>query len=324
MSDLDAHARPAQERLAAIATNGFVTADEVLFLRRTVFADGVVTADELDLMFDLADRAPEGDAEWPQYFAEIVADYYLREEEPQGYLTDEEFASLQARVTRDGYANALERLLLVKLMETAVKTPAIMSAFTGAQIKAAIIARNAPAVDRTDIMLIRRWLFAAGGDGHVGVTRNEAEILFDINDAIRASGPNEAWTELFTTGIVNHLMASLGYTAADREEAMRQHAFISDHAPEVGGFFRKMAAGVFDAFRNAGRAEKTVYQQKEEARAVLGATAEEITPEEAGWLATRIGRDGTFDEAERAIVNRMKELKADLPEDLKALVDRAA
>ena len=45
-----------ETRLAAIGEDGYVTADEVLFLRRSVFADGIVSNEELDALFALGAR----------------------------------------------------------------------------------------------------------------------------------------------------------------------------------------------------------------------------------------------------------------------------
>lgn len=324
MSEFDAHAQPIETRLAAVGADGYITADEVLFLRRNIFANGVVCERELDAIFALGQRAPDGDPEWPQFFAEAVADFYLREEEPHGYLTADEFDEVQARIVGDGSANRLERALLVKLMETALETPPEMSAFTGRELKAAIMGKERPAISKEDVMLIRRWLFAAGGAGHTGVTREEAEILFEINDAVKYGEATPAWGELFTQGVVNHLMAGLGYSVASREEAMARHAFVSDHSVKVGGFFSRMLSGVFDAFLNVGGTPESIYAQKAEERDAAVKAAEKITPAETEWLATRIGRDGALDDNERALIARMKELENDLPEALKALVDRAA
>ncbi len=324
MTEFDAHTQPIETRLAAIGADGYVTADEVLFLRRSVFANGVVCERELDAIFALGNRAPEGDLEWPQFFAEAVADFYLREEEPQGYLTEEEFDELQARIVGNGCANRLERALLVKLMETALETPPEMSAFTGRELKASIMSKERPAVSKEDVMLIRRWLFAAGGAGNVGVTRTEAEILFDVNDAVKFGEATPAWGQLFTQGVVNHLMAGLGYSVASRQEAMERHQFISDHAPDVGGFFTRMLSGVAAAFRGAEGADESVYAQKARTRDTAVEAAAKVTPEETTWLASRIGRNGEIDQNERALLERMKELEADLPEALKALLDRAA
>ncbi len=312
-------------RLAAIGADGFVSADEVLFLRRTVFANGIVEPSELDALFDLGDRAQKGDPEWFQFFAEAAADFYLREEEPHGYLTAEEFQSLKARVLRNGHANALEVALMVKLMETATQTPPDMTAFVGEQFKAVILDKpDGPVVDKQDAVLLRRYLFAAGGDGHVAVTRREAELLFDINDAVETAHNNPAWTELFVQGVVNHLMAHLGYTAPSREEAFRRNAWAKDHSTNVGGFFKRMVSGGFGAVIDAYKNDKSVHEAHNEQREADIAHAERLTKTEADWLAGRIGRDGAFDANERRLIERLRELKDDLPEGLKALIDRAA
>ncbi len=308
-------------RIAAIGADGFVSADEVLFLRKTVFANGVVEPHELDALFDLGDRAQDGDPEWFQFFAEAAADFYLREEEPQGYLTPEEFTSLKARVTRNGCANPLEIALLVKLLETATQTPPQMTEFTGEQIKEMILAKpGGPVVSKQDAIMLRRYLFAAGGDGNVAVTRREAELLFDINDATENAKNNTAWTELFVQGVVNHLMAHLGYTAPSREEAFRRNAWAKDQSVDVGGFFKKMVAGGLSGLR---KTESLAAAHEAKRQADLAA-AEQVTKAEADWLAARIGKDGGFDVNERRLIDRLRELEKDLPEGLKALVNRAA
>ncbi len=313
--------QPLQTRIAAIGADGFVSADEVLFLRSKVFANGVVEPAELDALFALGDRAQNGDPEWFQFFAEAAADFYLREEEPHGYLTPEEFQSLRARVTRNGHANALEIALMVKLMETADRTPPEMAAFVGEQIKEMILDKpEGPVVSKQDAVMIRRYLFAAGGDGNVAVTRREAELLFDINDATENARNNPAWTELFVQGVVNHLMAHLGYKAPSREEAFRRNAWAKDQSMNVGGFFKKMIAGGLSGFR----ATESVTAAHNEQREAEIAQAEQLTKAEADWLATRIGKDGGFDVNERRLIERLRELEKELPEGLKALIGRAA
>lgn len=318
--------QPWHNRISEIGVDGYVTADEVLTLRKTVFKDGIVSTEELDALFALGKRAPDGDLEWAQFFSEAAADFYLREEEPHGYLTDEEFASLSKRVTENGYqANTLEVRLLISLQEKARKTPQAMSEFIGQQIKAAIVNKvDGACVTKEDAELLRRYLFAAGGDGNVAVTRTEAELLFDINDATENARNNPAWRELFVQGIINHLMAHLGYTAPSREEAFRRNAWVRDTSTDVGGFFNRMITGVMDVLKNGLSKEKSVRAQHEDNRARDAAEAAKVTSNETDWLAKRIGRDGAFDANERRLVERIRELEDDLPEPLKALVERAA
>ncbi|MCB2097215.1 MAG: hypothetical protein KDE05_06235, partial [Parvularculaceae bacterium] len=129
--------------IRSVGADGHVSADDVLFLRKNVFADGVVSRAELAALFALAEKAPQGDPEWADYFAEASADFFLREEEPHGYLTDQEFEHLEAFVTRDGKkASAIELQLLVRLMEKATATPPAMAEFVADQFRRLIRERK--------------------------------------------------------------------------------------------------------------------------------------------------------------------------------------
>jgi hypothetical protein len=310
-------AMSADKQLADIGNDGFVSAEDVLFLRKNVFRDGVVSAGEIDALFALARRAPQGDPQWPMFFEEAAADFFLREEEPQGYLTEEEFAALKTRVGETPDAFMLS--MLVKLCEKATKTPPAMTDFIAAVLKRQILERATKRVAKDDATLIARFIYAAGGDGNVAVTRKEAELLFDVNDATRGAANDPAWGELFVKGVAAHLMSHFTYDAQDRATAMKRQAFASDQSVKVGSFFKRMISGGLapleqrsaQALRNAGRDGDI-------------AEAEKVTLVESEWLAERIGRDGSFLPSERLLLNRMREYGADLPPKLKALVNRAA
>jgi hypothetical protein len=307
------------ERLAQVGADGFVSTEDVLFLRRQVFKDGIVSAAELDGLFSLAERAPKGDLEWPAYFEEAACDFYLRQEEPQGYFTQEEFDTLKARVTRDGQAASLIELrLMIKLMETAVDSPAEMRGFVASQLKQAIIGKP-EGVSKGDVDLVRRLIFAKGGDGNIAVTRAEAELLFDLNDKARDADPS--WTVFFIKAIANYLMAHLGYAPPSLEEAKRQHAFVSDHSIDVGGFLKRMVQGGLSGLKAGGQSAQARRNADRERDAKI---AETVTPEEADWLADRIAKDGELHESERALVDYIRDLGAELPPRLKALVAKAA
>lgn len=312
--------------IAGLGADGFVSARDVLVLRRTVFADGVVSSDELDALFALGERAPKGDREWIDFFAEAASDYYLREEQPHGYLTEDEFRSLKARITRDGLrASELEIALLVRLMENAVSTPPEMSRFVAAQIKARIAGRAGGArLSADDASLIRRYLFAAGGDGNVAVTRAEAEFMFDLNDLVVDAKNDPAWTDLFVKAIVNHLMAHIGYRPVGRETALKRQAFFESETAGVAGVFARMLAGGLGGVKKGFAAKAPTAQAERNAAREAGvAEAERISAGEADWLADRIARDGRAHDSEQALIRRLKSLGADLPPKLKEIV-RAA
>ncbi|MEQ1930753.1 MAG: hypothetical protein ABL957_09490, partial [Parvularculaceae bacterium] len=236
------------EKLANVGADGFVSAADVLFLRRMAFKDGVVSTEELDALFTLAGRAPDGDPEWGQFFEEAACDFYLNEEEPKGYFTSGEFETLKARVTRDGAtASGIELRLMVKLLENAAETPPDMRAFVGDQMRQRFLREGG--VARSQVDLLRRFIFAKGGEGNIDVTRAEAELLLDLNDASGGVGNDPSWTELFVKSLAAHMMAHSGYRALSREEARRLHEFASDHKADIGGFFSKMLKGGLNGFR---------------------------------------------------------------------------
>lgn len=304
--------------LVQVGAGGYVSAKDVTLLRQGVFKDGVVDDIELDALFDLGARAPEGDPEWTHFFAEIAADFYLRETSPHGYLTDAELATLKARVFRDkDRASGLELAMLVKLLETAVSTPPGMTDFVGEQIIARIRAKKGGArVSAQEAALIRRFIFAIGGAGNVGVARREAEFLFDIADMTAGAKNDPAWTELFVKAIANHLMAHLGYSAPTFKEAKATHAFMNDRSVNIGGFFKRMIDGSLSGVGGGTSAQAA----RNAAREAGARDAEKITTDEADWVVQRIRRDGALHPAEKALVEHLKSFGDDLPPTLKAIV----
>lgn len=312
--------------IRSVGADGFVSADDVLFLRKNVFADGVVSRAELAALFALAERAPRGDREWADYFAEVAADFFLREEEPHGYLTENEFQHLEAFITRDGAkASAIELGLLVALMEKATATPPQMAEFAGDQFRRLIAERKGgPRIERADADLLRRYLYASAGDGSIAITKDEAELLFDLHDMTASADNDPSWTDLFIKAVAAHLMAHVGYRPLPREEALRLHDWVTDQTVDPAGFFGRMISGGLAGIREAYGRKPRVAGVKSEDDAIAIAIAEQVTAQEADWLADRIGRNGKFDVVETALIAYMKGLGADLPPKLSALVRRTA
>ncbi len=326
--------------ISDLGSDGYVCAEDVLTLRRTIFADGIVDDVELDALFHLAERAPDGDREWAQYFSEAVADYYLREEEPAGYLTEAEFKTLRQRVTSDrAKASPFEFGMLLKLMEDAIATPPAMTAFVGEQIKKYILEKSdGVVISGDDAALIRRFIFAAGGDGNVAVTRTEVELLFDLSDATAEADNDPAWTDLFTKAVSNHLMAHIGYKPMGRANALAMYTKSFDDggpipskrgdeniAETASRVFADLLGNIFTPKRaHRARVERR-YELLNKARGTEAATAEAVTDDEAQWLIDRITRDGRLHKDEQALIAYMRDdLGARLPAALTQIANRAA
>ena len=81
-------------------------------------------------------------------------------------------------------------------------------------------------IAKAEVDLLRRILYAYGGDGNIAITRAEAEMLFKINERTAAASNDPSWNDLFVKAIANFVMCSAGYEAPTREEALRRDSFF--------------------------------------------------------------------------------------------------
>ena len=193
-------------------------------------------------------------------------------------------------------------------------------------------ARNQPGQQGTirecEVELVRRILYAFGGEGSVAITRPEAEVLFDINDNICDPQSSAAWTDLFVKAVTNVVMAASGQAVPTREEALRRDAWLMEAKGELSplALLTAMVSSSIDAVR------ATYQDQSAEERALVRLeqqrieiiTNEEITQAEAGWLCERIGRDGRLTPNEAALVGYLQKESPKIHPDLQAAVERLA
>lgn len=314
-----------------------ITAEDVQALRRAVYNDGAAEAGEVDRLFAMDEAATEHDPSWREFFAEAATDYLVYQVRPEGYVSAENAEWLIARISRDGVVKTVTELeLLVKVLEKAQSSPERLVVFALGQVKKAVLEGEGPLahggaltpgrVGRDEVELVRRILYAFGGDGHVAVTRAEAEILFDINDATAAADNDPAWSELFVKAVANFLMAASGYSAPTRQEALRRGTWLDSPAGGVTDFFGRIAAGglrgVLDAYRRPGTEE--AWQERNAHAKTEIAASEAISADEAEWLARRIGRDGALHENEKALLRFIRDEAPSVHPSLRSLIAKAA
>lgn len=314
----------------ALVEKGSVSADDVLTLRKSVFNDGVVQREEAGWIFAIQNAAKDVDPEWETFFVEALVDMAVRQAEPYGYVSEESADWLIGELSSDGrIKNPLALDALIRVIDKAKSCPARLPAFALEQVKYAVIEGQGPGrgpglyvagvVTEADVERLRGILYAFGGDGNVAVTRAEAEVLFDINDATSASDNHAAWSDLFVKAVANYLMNVSGYAVPSRKEALRREAWVSYATPEISSFFQRMLmgglAGVMQAYSPVEAAED---------REARMAAAEEITEAEAKWLADRIGRDGDLHENEKALLTFLADESPNVHPALQTLVDAVA
>lgn len=306
-----------------VASTGMVTPTDVRRLRREVFRDAVVSCDEADALFFLNQRC-HGQAcpEWNAFFVEALSDYVVHQAAPAGHVGAANAAWLIERIDHDGRVDIpVELELLISVLERARSCPEQLAAYALDQVR-----RAAPHVlSAADVELARRILYAFGGDGATAITRSEAAVLFDLNDATIEAENHPSWSDLFVKAIANFLMASSGYQVPPREVALRREAWL-DERGNVTSFMSNMLAGglkgVFRAYMDPG-ARQDMPERPAPRRAGIDA-ARAISEDEAKWLADRIGRDGQMHRNEKALLEFIREESPDVHPALRTLIDAAA
>lgn len=322
-----------------IEARGTIKESDVLKLRGLLYDDGQVSAEEADAIFRLNDSCPAKDTSWTDFFIEAISDYVVNQSEPRGYITADNAEWLISRIGRDGRVESRTELeLLLTVLDKARWSPVGLSRFALEQVKRAVLEGDGPlrtgekltpgTIGAAEVDLLRRVLYAFGGDGNVAVTRSEADVLFDINDAVADNGgENPAWSDLFVKAIANVVMASSGYNVPTREEAMRHEAWL-----ESRGELSPLAAlssAVADSLKAvwSGYQEQTAEERalaRLERQRVEIITSEEITEGEVAWLAERIGKDGRLTDNEAALIAFLRQESPKIDPALEQLVERLA
>ena len=282
---------------AALKNGHLLTPDDVLNVRRAVWPDGRVSDAEAGIVFDLNRLIREPSAEWRDFFIEALTDYVVNQKPPRGYVDEANAAWLMAEVDRDGEpVSRLEVELVVKVVERALNCPASLRNWALARIEESVV-QGSKTVDAEECKLLRRLVFAPGGEGALVVGQDEAEALWRLKDACLQSANAAEWKTLFVQGVGNHLMAWSSYKPLERDEAARLEAFVADNRSSVASFFARMRganplAEATKLFKDAPRIDYD---------AALAA-AEAVTPDEQGWLDGKVEADGARDPYEEALL----------------------
>lgn len=298
---------------AALKAGAPVTADDVLALRRWVWPDGVVSESEAEALFAINRLITEAAPEWDDFFVEAISEHVLNASEPHGYVDDATASWLIGQFAQDGApVKPVELETVVKILEKALNAPASLKKWALQQVETAVLTGEGPTrrdgplqpgrVDEAEVKLLRRLVFATGGDGALTVGDDEAEMLWRIKDAtLHADNPPE-WMQLFVQALANHLMAWTNYRPLERGQAAELENFMNDRHSSVLCFLGRMRGQLLhpdfaDAERIFIRAEPTAAQHEASVEA-----AKAVTPAEQTWLQAHIDADGARDPYEEGLL----------------------
>jgi hypothetical protein len=289
---------------AALRAGERISAEDVIAIRREIWPDGAVSDAEAESLFELHRLARDPGQEWAAFFIEAMCEHVVNGQPPRGYVDDNGAAWLIAEIERDGDSDearaAIDIPLVARILETALNCPASLKSWALRRIETAV--ERDGRVGGDEVGLLRRIIFASGGDGALIVGQDEAEALWRIKDACLHSENDPGWKTFFAQALGNHLMAFSSYRPLEREDAARLEAFVNDNRSSVLGFFGRMRDSNFG--KALGQARDDLRERGPDAaehdQAVDSARA--IDPVESRWLDAHVDADGARDPYEEALL----------------------
>ena len=295
------------------AADGKISPEEVLALRREAWPDGRISPDEADAILAINDHVQIPTPEWADFVVEAIGDFVLNGTEPRGHVAEETADWLIGRIEHDGKLDSMTELeLVVRILEKAESCPDRLKTFAQVQIERAVVFGSGPTRRGNDLQpgcigdaecaLLRRLIFAAGGDGPARVSKAEAEMLFRIKDATLGAANAREWQRLFVQGVANYLQGWKGLRTPSRQEAAQHENFLNDRTSHVGRFFSRMGHVSGETFLSASR--EIVFGRKVTGRNVDGEASAnaKVDDLERLWLDARIDSDGALDPLEEALL----------------------
>lgn len=291
-------------------TDGEISAEELLSLRRDGWIDGKIDAGEADALFVVNDHLKNSSAEWADFFIDAVVEFLLSNGSPRGYVSQAQSEWLIGHIAADGRLDSMAELeLLEKLFEKAASLPETLKSFALGEIELAVLTGEGPTrdgealspgcINAAECRLMRRFVFAAGGDRPAAVSRNEAELLFRLKGATLGADNAPEWKQLFVQGVGSYLQGFGGHEPLSAERAAELERFMNHTAVGIGSFLGRMARsdprdGVDKLFERD--AEMLDFDAE-------SAEAAGITGDENLWLQSQMDADGQLDELEQALLD---------------------
>ena len=303
-----------------------VTPEYVLDLRRKVWPDGRICRREAEVLFEINDTLETVCGEWRDFFAEAMVAHLVEQADPRGYISEHDAAWFASRVMRDGkIVGETELETLIQLLEKATEAPVSLEMMALEAVKDAVLngdnavlgnaALVAGVLDDPEVALLRRVLYAKAAGRSEAIEREEAELLFDLNDATATANNASAWSALFVTAISNYLLVQSGYEPPSRTRMKQVDRWLNQPCDGVMGFASRMGQGLGD-LRHATQAMnifgtdtpmEEVYRKRMGGIAKTRRAANRVDENDAAWLIERIERDGMRNVNEVALLKFLQE-----------------
>jgi hypothetical protein len=305
-----------------------------LAIRRAIYAHDVLTPDDMDCLFSAIRAAgPNPDSDWTNLFSEALTDYVVNQSDPREYISEDKDEWLMNELAKNGgVSTKAEWSMLIDVMNRALGVPPSLSAFALKEIATAIVTGKRGAfsdedhaagiVTKGDAEALRAVLYAATTGTACHVTREEAEVLFDIAHATASGKTDPAFDDLFARAVGNYLMAVSLHAPSAAEELHRETWL--DEREAMGGFFSRLMAKskmrFFDTLKSSLELAEEDRRRLEADDDRARSQSERITESEAGWVLEHMTRGGKLTSAEKRLLQWLAAETHALPAELNALV----
>ena len=324
------------EFVTARIAAGHLSEDDVINVRRYVYGDMAVSVEEGEALFRLNNADITYHDTWYELFPEAILDILVHQAKPEGYVSEDKAAWLVTQIMADGHICGKSELdAVLHVLEKAREAPESLEQFALRAVADSVISGKGPTrsgldlkpgvIAEAEVELLRRVLYAGAGSRGVAISKAEAEVLFDINDATIEAENAPGWSELFAKAVANYMMAMSGFTPPSRKIALERENWLEQPGGfegGLGGFFKKMFSGGVGGIRDAyGDTSDPFTARGNEMLAEIAAN-EVVTEDEASWLVERIGRDGILHENEKALLRFIREESPNIHPSLRPLLEK--
>jgi len=180
---------------------------DIHILRKHVFPEGIISAEDALTMFEIQRSSAEKCHEWHTYFVETMTAFIVDYSWPQGSLDDVNGKWLKAMIAPDGViASAGELDLLIHVIEMSKSVPDYLSALAIDQLRVALeMGRGAYSerretkrhgISEQDVAHVIRILKGACNHGQLMLTHRENRVLVAIDRLVSAELNHPSWRDM--------------------------------------------------------------------------------------------------------------------------------
>ena len=213
-----------------VLSSGSISAEGVLKLRRAIYGDGEIKHDEASFLFHLNHHSQNNDPSWDEFYVEALTDYFVWKRGPDGILGDEDARLLIEQISADQVVeHPTELKLLSNILYRAKSVPQNLRVFALGAIRDSVFSndpktlasgRKPAVIDEATVMMIRRVVYGTGSDGGIAIDREEADLLFDLNNRSLKGENHRSWRDLFVKAITMYvLFKGISPNRVDESEA---------------------------------------------------------------------------------------------------------